>query len=522
MTQLPATDDFQVLEWPDPEEAKLSWLWDQMHYPEPLVPLLRQPNAAIDRRILNNTTRYVNGYPYSLGMEIPPPTPELLEKGLKPVWEGEYIPRIRAWCESVRNADYESMSAAGLADRLEALTDEAGDTFKLTMVVIYLFMGPTLGLTEFLAAELGEDGPVLAGTILQGEANQTASAGSGLGKLAEVASRSPELADALRSGRFENLEALPGGEEFMAAFRGYLEEYGSRLESWAFFEKPTWSEDRSVPLGLIGRYLQDSSTSPAAAIARSAEQRAAALREVESRLEPAKLGAFRAMLEAASAHVTMSENRAHWQLSILGSLRWPILALGRKLAAAGVIEAPEDIFYLEWEEALEAGRTPRGSLKERVAQAKAEMERYRKLAPPPFVGAPPDLSQAPPEMQPVFKHFFGLGSMPSMQEKLVTGNPASRGVARGRARIIRSLADSDRLEPGDVLVCSTTSAPWTPLFAIAGAVVTDTGGVLSHSGICAREYGIPAVVGTHTGTRVIPEGAMVTVDGTAGTVVVEG
>jgi pyruvate,water dikinase len=92
---------------------------------------------------------------------------------------------------------------------------------------------------------------------------------------------------------------------------------------------------------------------------------------------------------------------------------------------------------------------------------------------------------------------------------------------QGTARVLRDLSQADRLQPGDVLVCETTSAPWTPLFAIAGAVVTDSGGILSHSAICAREYGIPCVVGTQTATQRIPDGALLTIDGVKGTVYIQ-
>jgi pyruvate,water dikinase len=121
----------------------------------------------------------------------------------------------------------------------------------------------------------------------------------------------------------------------------------------------------------------------------------------------------------------------------------------------------------------------------------------------------------------VFRRFFGLGVELSADATIVNGNAASRGVVRGRARVIRELADADRLEPGDILVCTMTAPPWTPLFAIAGGVVTDTGGVLSHSAICAREYAIPCVVGTLVGTSTIPDGSFITVDGDRGLVRLE-
>ena len=83
---------------------------------------------------------------------------------------------------------------------------------------------------------------------------------------------------------------------------------------------------------------------------------------------------------------------------------------------------------------------------------------------------------------------------------------------------MRSLAEAGRLRPGDVLVAETTAPPWTPLFATAAAIVTDTGGVLSHCAVVAREYGLPAVVGTGAATASIEDGRLVEVDGDAGLV----
>jgi pyruvate,water dikinase len=84
--------------------------------------------------------------------------------------------------------------------------------------------------------------------------------------------------------------------------------------------------------------------------------------------------------------------------------------------------------------------------------------------------------------------------------------------------VIRSLAEAGKLQPGDVLVAVATEPPWTPLFATAAAIVTDAGGVLSHSAVVAREYRIPAVVGTGTATITFADGQLLEVDGDAGTV----
>jgi phosphoenolpyruvate synthase/pyruvate phosphate dikinase len=101
----------------------------------------------------------------------------------------------------------------------------------------------------------------------------------------------------------------------------------------------------------------------------------------------------------------------------------------------------------------------------------------------------------------------------------VAGAP---GTYTGTARVVRSLSEASDLDEGDVMVCEMTLPPWVPLFSIAGAVVTDVGGVLSHSAIVAREFDLPAVVGTQVGTTVITSGQTITVDGTKGIVYLDG
>jgi pyruvate,water dikinase len=107
---------------------------------------------------------------------------------------------------------------------------------------------------------------------------------------------------------------------------------------------------------------------------------------------------------------------------------------------------------------------------------------------------------------------------PTTEPDLVRGHAASPGVARGRARVIRTLAEADQLQQGDVLVAESTMPPWTPLFGTACAIVTDVGGILSHAAVVAREYRIPAVVGTRTATARIYNGQFIEVDGSKGTV----
>jgi pyruvate,water dikinase len=118
----------------------------------------------------------------------------------------------------------------------------------------------------------------------------------------------------------------------------------------------------------------------------------------------------------------------------------------------------------------------------------------------------------------MFKGEMSPANTSNNEMNKVNGLPGSAGVARGTARVIRSLAEAGKLQPGDVLVAIATEPPWTPLFATASAIVTDSGGVLSHSAVVAREYRIPAVVGTGNATTTFKDGQLLEVDGNAGTV----
>jgi len=501
-------------------DPNASWMMDAMHFPRPLPLLSQEILGTTLRDAFKLDVTFVNGFGYARDYAPPPPTAEVMEKGAVPIWENEFVPRIAEFCSNIRRADYTAIPAAELAGRLPGIFRDAAKAFEYTMIVVFPFMGPTLAAVEYGEQVLGADGPLLVGSLLQGYENETSAAGWGLNELGNLAAGFPEVAAALREGRTEDLAGVNGGPEFLSRLDAYLADYGWRLDDWAQMHVPTWAEDHSTPLRLIGSFLAEDTGSPGASIRRSGELREEAEREVRSRLSGQPLEQLMGMIAVARPHVSMSEGRARWQLTIAGSLRVPILALGQRLQAAGALEDPNDAFYLGAEELERAAAQPAGT-KDLVRQRKDLFASQLAMTPPPFLGAPPAMEGLPPEVLSVFKRFFGLGIEPSADGGLVRGNPASGGTARGRARVIRSLDDADRLEPGDILVCTLTAPPWTPLFAIAAGVVTDTGGVISHSAICAREFAIPCVVGTQIGTSVIPDGAMVTVDGDAGTVKIE-
>jgi len=195
--------------------------------------------------------------------------------------------------------------------------------------------------------------------------------------------------------------------------------------------------------------------------------------------------------------------------------------LGRRFVQAGIIAQSEDIFWLEVEQvrqavaALERGE-PLSSMAERVARRQATHEALERVTPPPML--PPKKKYMGFDMAD-----FTPATAESQTGGTLKGIGASVGLATAPACVLHGPEDFDRMRPGDVLVAATTTPAWTPLFAMASAVVTDIGGPLSHGSIVAREYGIPAVMGTGVATRRIRSEQVITVDGSAGVVtLVEG
>lgn len=206
------------------------------------------------------------------------------------------------------------------------------------------------------------------------------------------------------------------------------------------------------------------------------------------------------------------------------TLGWPVmrralLRLGRTLAEHGTLLTAEDVFFLTRAELLAAltESEPAGSPAPVVMERRKLWQRQRRLTPPLVLG----------EMTPMTKRIFESTENMLRPEggppigSGLAGLPASPGRASGPARVIRTPEEFDRLQPGDVLIAPVTTPAWTVLFARAAAVVTDTGSPLAHASLAAREYGIPAVVGTGNATARLQDGQVVLVDGTTGLVEVQ-
>jgi phosphohistidine swiveling domain-containing protein len=191
------------------------------------------------------------------------------------------------------------------------------------------------------------------------------------------------------------------------------------------------------------------------------------------------------------------------------TLRHALLRIGELLVARGDLAEREEVFFLRRDE-LERTADRRAVLRERHLA----WQRSSRLTPPLVVGTLPKYWEA------YYRNVAEALRSPTGENGTFRGGAASPGRATGPVRVIRSATEFAKLRSGDVLVCQATTPAWTALFGRAAAVVTDTGSAASHSSIVAREFGIPAVVGTVDATARLRDGQRVTVDGSAGIVIV--
>jgi pyruvate,water dikinase len=248
--------------------------------------------------------------------------------------------------------------------------------------------------------------------------------------------------------------------------------------------------------------------------ARAVEARQAAEAAARAALagSPRRPRAFERLLADAQHIVPIREE----QVAEL-TLPWPVmrravLRIGEALAERGVLNDPEDVFFLAREEALAglAGKAQARAV-DVVTRRRLRAEQAR-LVPPVLVG---HLARPLRRFWDSYPRMFGAD--PS-DDAIVSGVPASAGRVTGPVRVIRGPDEFDRLQPGEILVAPLTAPAWTPLFARAAAVVTDVGSPAAHASIIAREYGIPAVVGCVDATSRLRDGMVVTVDGGTGNV----
>jgi pyruvate,water dikinase len=287
--------------------------------------------------------------------------------------------------------------------------------------------------------------------------------------------------------------------------RAFLAEHGFHGPAEGELSSRSWREDPAPIEAMRAKFTaMDAREAPDAAERRQVEERRSAERLVLARTHGVDRLRARALLALSRRYIPLRVEAKAAFMRVFDAARAAARAVGERLAAAGRIDDPDDVFYLTVDELLASlPDDVKGTIRERRATRSSYLTVELPLE---WVGMPTPTERV---------DAVGNEQLPTDH---ITALGVSGGKAEGIARVLVDPHDPDALEPGDILVCHTTDPSWSSHFVVAAGVVIDVGGMLSHGAIVARELGIPCVINTKNGTSVIRSGDRVVVDGDAGTV----
>lgn len=526
------------------DQAERTWKRDDMHFPHSLAPLAQDYVSGPIAFGLSTLWDYANvpmrtrffiphGYIYDCDEPLAS-APEIeaawqradetwlaLSRRLPSFWDTEVLPALREAYAWMQTAPIEAAPPAQLAE----LWDLLWERLNLLWHFHFLVVGGSYTAAEHLAntyeALISDAGPSDAFVLIQALPNDLQRVETELHQLAQQARGWPAVAAAFEHGLADitaRLAGLEGGPAFLEALQAFLEQHGHLGQTFDDLALPAWGDEPERLLAEVRKRLAHTAEDPEERRLRLAARADALVEAVRQRLRAdqrlAELERFEDALAVARGAAPLTEGHNYWldRMAQAHAHRFAV-RVGQRLVQAGLLSAARDIFFLHKDEVRAALVEPR-ELRTLVAGRQVELSQWRALAAPKYLGKPPDPSDAGDR--------FGGRAQAQTQPEIVRGMGACAGTAQGTARVVTTQADFDRVLPGDILVCASSNPSWVPLFAIIGGVVTDTGGVLAHAAVVAREFGVPAVVGTGTGTQLIRDGQTVRIDGRAGIVYLHG
>ncbi len=508
---------------PDPSYEQYTWILRDEHGPSSVPPLLIR-NRFNSPGLPGEPPRALNlhGFNYlraNSGPEFRPPwsdaPPPRTVADLR-LWREQWLPEVEKIVLELESFDPSRVEPGHWAETLQAqeefYTRVFGGIHSLAPGPAHAASGAFM---EAFEARFGPERREDMHALLQGMPNCSVDRAGALWDLSRILRANPELLEALN--RRAELPDTAAGKEFKDGLAAMLAIYG-HTSNTDLQDLPAWREDPDIPLAATRAFAgQPDGSGPREAAARQRDRRL----ELEGELrglapgDPAVAEILRLMEMAQELVPNLEDHNflADQRMLTASRARW--LAIGRLLKSRGLIDASDDVFFIEAGElldVLEGNQVPEMAV---LTDRRRDLRQGRAASPPPILGRPLEQSaESAPETP--------AGSSLSMSEsRVVRGIAASPGSFVGRSRVIETLEEAATLVEGDVLVVRTTTPPWTPFFALASAIVTNSGGVLSHAAVVAREFGVPAVVGTINGTALIKDGATITVDGSVGLVIVE-
>ena len=450
-------------------------------------------------------------------------------------WQGARS-RYAAVVDYWQTRDLATTSATNLLGGARAITDEAAQYYLSVQsgILPAAYMSESL-FTLVYNRFLKRHNSPSALTFMLGFDSAPMQAEQSLYDLAQWVRGQAELATQLSNRSSEQLTAMYREQatqaaaaegawpEFWRRLADHLARFGHAIYDLDF-AKALPTNDPTPILETLKFFLSGQAPDPYARQKKASAAREQATQTMLNQSHGLRLKLFQRLVETAQRFAPLREDA----LADVG-LGWPILRrmlreMGRRLTEASVIDTSDDVFWLTLDElqeaatVLDAGQPGQPPANDHavIAERRATWESERALTPPvalPLKGG---------------ARFLGIdwsSWMPARTDQasknVITGTAASPGRITGPARVLHGPEEFGQMRQGDILVARITTPAWTPLFALASGVVTDVGGPLSHGSIVAREYHIPAVLGTGVATARLYSGQRITVDGDAGLVLTE-
>jgi phosphohistidine swiveling domain-containing protein len=310
------------------------------------------------------------------------------------------------------------------------------------------------------------------------------------------------------------------------ALKRFLKEYGMRGVAEIDLGRPRWRDDpRQIVETLLGYLrLEDPKLAPDVIYRRGAEEAERLASQYIARVRKTRFGWLRAKLLAGTIRRMrilggLREVPLFYLVRVNDIYRTVLLDSAQQLVSDDELGSAEDLFFVPLDELKQFAQGKRIDLRATasVNRANYARERARRQVPRILLST----GEAFYEGMSGARNGGGEGGEgeAGVSGNELVGEAVSPGVVEGRAHVILDPAGA-RLEPGEILVCSSTDPGWTPLFLMAGGLVMEIGGVITHGSVVAREYGIPAVVGVHQATTVLKTGQQIRVDGNHGRVTI--
>lgn len=526
----PGSWDLDALHFPRPVTA----YWAEMH-PEPFSLGYGDMTAFFGAPFLTRVTVYVNGFCYGQSQPVPPESfPDRVQRAAE-VFEGRlWRNQAREWHEvrkpasvqahhEIQALDPEGMSDEELVDYLRRCHDHHASMIRQHMAFTGTAVIPAGDFLVHAREWTGLPTVRLLG-LMRGASLISGGASPQHAALVAAYAADPAARQALDSdeepgGLLERLrrQPTPTGQ----ALDDYLDFAGYRLLDGFDISNRYALEMPDVLLRAIRTAIDEAGPRP----------NAGEETDVRSHVAAEHLDEYDALLEEARIGYSVRDERGVYSdIWASGLMRRAALSAGRRVAATGRLHDAEDIVFANIGEmcALVAGASePTGDqLAERHAYHKTHTAKdapgHLGDDPPPM----PDPSSLPPPMARLMAAMgTALGEMFAVSEEaheetVIRGLGASSGTREGIARRVAGPSDFDRIQHGDVLLTEATTEAFNILLPLLSAIITDSGGALSHAAIISREYGIPGVVGTRDATARIADGRRVRVDGDEGTVTV--